>query len=728
MATVTISIPDFQYTAHFYPEILEDLIQYMRNACPELTDEDPTEPHIQLVRAFALSYHLNACLLDLVANEMYLPTAKLRASHKNLLALIDYQLKQASPASAELVAQLSKTFAAPATIVIAKSVFSTAETRSAQSVEYECLENVSTIDRTDQMSAGYGADGGDTGPGLSDITAALNSAGGPGTSGGWGPSAGDALYIGHRGVMFDRLDVDIATPYTGGTPVWEYYDGNYDQDQPDLVVNLGAALEFTLTSLLGTTTKVGTVVRVRSAITGAFQDLVVVYSGGLNKITTTGVGAFLGQSSPSTNPTDYIVGSDWHELPNLVDTTNTLNVDGTVTWTLPKDVTHNWSKTTVGTGIFAVEAFWIRLRMIVAVGGEGTINRIQIDQGKQYLSFEVSQGRTQSDNPLGSSDGSPTQQFVLTQFPVIDDDTLMVTVDEGGGPIEWTRVDNFLNSVSTDRHYTLTFDDDGGGLITFGDGTNGKVPPAGVNNIVAVYRTMTEIDGNVGSQTITVNRNGIAYLANVTNPAAAFGYVAREGSDDEDLARLKIAGPASLRTLDRAVAPQDVEQVARDFTADDGSTPVSRALAIEESFGPKTVELVVVGAGGGLVDASKLQDIEDYFNGTEEEPGKLLLNQELTATNFTPRAINITVTLTDGTPLAVVTALKGLLNPLAKQEDGNWQWDFGGLVPLAKLYQIIMDTDSPPTNALITLPAADVTLATRELPQAGTITINGIAY
>lgn len=727
--STTVIIPDFQYTSHFYSEILEDLTQYMRTNCPELTDEDPTEPHMQLLRSFSLSYHLNSTLLDLVANEMFLPTAKLRTSHVALLGLIDVQLNQASPASTTLVAQLSQLFTTARTLVPATSLFATLESKSAQAVEYEVLADVGITKRTDKVGYVY-LWSGNTNAWTDDTTDAQNSGSSVAI---WGGTvlAGDALYIGHPDVLWDQIDFNLNTGGTGIAGVWEYYDGNFDQGQPTSVTNNGSNLTFNLNSILGTSNRTGTVVRVRSAITGAYQDLTSSYSGGNNVVTTGGTDPFLSQSSPSVAASDYIVGTQWRELSGIVDGSNGLSTMGasTLTFTLPQNLEQAWSKTTVSTGLLAANAYWIRFRVVtVSSPGSPGLDTVDISKGNQYLAFPVTQGHTRVDNPLGSSAGTADQTFTFTQFPVIDDTNIVVTVNETGVDQVWTRVDNFLNSLPTDRHYTLVFDDDGAAIITFGDGTNGKIPPAGVNNIRANYRTMDDTDGNVGANTITVNRSGVAFLTDLYNPRAASGYDIREGSTDEDLARLKVAGPAQLRVRKRAVSTEDTEVMAAAFVAADGSKPVARALAIEESFGPKTVELVVVGPGGIAVDASKLSEIANFFNGTSTTEGVLVLNHQLTPTNFTQKVINITMTLTDGNAVAVVTALTALLNPLAKKSDGTYTWQFGGEVATSRLIQVIMDTTPPPTKVALTVPAADVTLGTRELPVKGTITINGVAY
>ena len=74
----TIEIDSFEFSGIYYHEILQDLIVWKRVLLPEFSDEDPTEPLMQLLRAFALAAHNHNVLLDAVARERFLPTARTR--------------------------------------------------------------------------------------------------------------------------------------------------------------------------------------------------------------------------------------------------------------------------------------------------------------------------------------------------------------------------------------------------------------------------------------------------------------------------------------------------------------------------------------------------------------------------------------------------------------------------------------------------------------------------
>src|SRR4029077_985573 len=220
------------------------------------------------------------------------------------------------------------------------SQFATIQTPAAQTVEFEVLADVALTKRTDQVGAVFDFNSG--GATYHDDTAeAITPTGNFAPL--WVTANGDALYIGHPDVMFDEVDITIAVGQVNIVGVWEYYDGNYDQGQPTSVTNTGSALLFGLNGVLGTSDMTGTIVRVRSAVTGHFQDIAVVFSAGTNQITTSGVDPFLGQTTPSTLASDYIVGTAWRTPTGLVDTTAGLTTSGKVNFPLPQTINQQWT-------------------------------------------------------------------------------------------------------------------------------------------------------------------------------------------------------------------------------------------------------------------------------------------------------------------------------------------------------------------------------------------------
>jgi len=537
------------------------------------------------------------------------------------------------------------------------------------------------------------------------------------------PKAGDKFYINHQDIMWDTVEFTFDTVGSGISGVWEFFDNVLEDAKPDSVTNLGSTLEFDLTELLGDLDRSNTVIRVILSSSGAEERVVSIFEGGVNIIRTKGL---LGQSGVSTDQQDYVVGSEWNEINDLSDGTTDLTVDGQVAFSLPQNESQNWTKNTVN----SFNGHWLRFRIIsVTAPTNPILDLVEIDEGKTFLLVPVVQGSSAVEDPFGSSNGTPDQEFILTFKPLIDS-TLIIEIEEGAGFQEWNSVENFLSSTSVSKDYTLTITADDIATVTFGDGVRGKIPIAGIDNIRAIYRVGADIDGNVGSDTITVNKSGISFVNKIFNPRQAIGFNVKEGSTDEDLARLKIEGPATLRTRDRGITTDDIEFLATQFESSVGSKVVSRALAIEETFGVKTVEVVVVGIGGILLTEAQRTDIDNFFNGNKSLGIKpvLVTNHEATTINYTPRVIDVTAEVTGGNQAEIENAVTALLNPDATFDDGvTKRWDFGQEVPTSVIIAEIFDVDQVNIKKVtLILPAADLILTTRQLPLAGIITISVI--
>jgi len=78
------------------------------------------------------------------------------------------------------------------------------------------------------------------------------------------------------------------------------------------------------------------------------------------------------------------------------------------------------------------------------------------------------------DENMGTSNGSPSQAFTCDVIPVVDD-TANIAVKVGTEV--WARVSNFIGQANTAKVYTFNATT---GVVTFGDGVNGKIPTNGL--------------------------------------------------------------------------------------------------------------------------------------------------------------------------------------------------------------------------------------------------------
>lgn len=714
MPSTQITIPDFDFSSFYYPQILEALIQYKRRNVPELTDESAFEPFIQLLRAFALVGHLNNTLIDLVANESTLPTAKLVETVRNMLRLIDYEMSPATPAQVDIVYELSKVLTTATEVIPASAQAATERQGDDPVIFFEALSAL-TVNPTNVFGYVLGEENGV----YTDHTAKANSATTPADDfSPWTtPAVGDAIYFGHPHIMWNKLGVPaLTTPAANITGVWEVYDGDAQDETPSAVTDLGGSLQVDLTTLLGASNRQGTLVRVRLNATAVYEDVLSTWTGAAN-IATVGL---LGQVSPSTDPTDYTIGSFWKEVEDLIDGTANFTAAGDVEYTLPQTQTFNWQTTTID----GKTAFWLRYRITeVSTPTAPTFQRVRLDEGKQYVLRTATQGKTRTEAPLGSSTGLPSQSFQTGQDYFVPG-SAEVTVE---GEI-WTEVRNFLNSAPGDKHYQVVLGENNRATIAFGDGANGRIPPIGVGNISITYRHAANDDGNVGAQTVKTDKTGLTFVNKLFNPRQATGWEEAQGASTASLERAKIEGPATLRIKEVALGPDDVVDLTVAFVDSDGSSPFARAKTFEEGFGPKTLELVVV-ATGGLASPAQLLAIEEYFNGdkfsTPPKRKHLVANQEVTAVNYSQKAIDVTATVYGDVEVAEVeNRLKQVLQPLALKEDGvNYEWDFGAEIPESRINHEIFKADESITKVALTVPAAPIQLLSRELPVVGTLNI-----
>ena len=78
-----------------------------------------------------------------------------------------------------------------------------------------------------------------------------------------------------------------------------------------------------------------------------------------------------------------------------------------------------------------------------------------------------------ADELVGLSDGSPSQSFIVTYFPVIAEDINNPVIVKVNG-VTWTAVVSLAGLSSTDEAYTFDYNT---GTLQFGDNINGKIPP-----------------------------------------------------------------------------------------------------------------------------------------------------------------------------------------------------------------------------------------------------------
>lgn len=151
-----------------------------------------------------------------------------------------------------------------------------------------------------------------------------------------------------------------------------------------------------------------------------------------------------------------------------------------------------------------------------------------------------------------TSTGLANQAYRLSRSPYLPG-TAAPTASDGA----YTKVSNFLQSTSTDRHFVETSDDQDRVAISFGNGTNGKIP---VGSITVPYKTGGGVAGNVIAGSIVavegsfVDSAGFPVTVTATNAVEASG-----GRDRQSNESIRESAPASMSTPVNTVARTDFE-------------------------------------------------------------------------------------------------------------------------------------------------------------------------
>ncbi len=386
----------------------------------------------------------------------------------------------------------------------------------------------------------------------------------------------------------------------------------------------------------------------------------------------------------------YWNGAGWTKC-TVLDDTRGMRRSGLIRFLAPPDFA-------LGTN-FGRNQYWLRMQ------GGGLPSQPRISRLLLNTTIAV-QGSTIANEILGASNGTPAQQFMTTRHPVLAgqdlevreptqpawQERLQIRADQGedaitpapepGGKgntfwVRWLEVPNFYASGPRDRHYLL---DRMSGAVTFGNGTNGMIPPALPGNLRLSYRTGGGATGNKPANAVAQLKSAIPYVEKASNCEASSG-----GTDLEPDSSLLVRGPLGLRHGGRAVTREDFENLAML-----ASREVARAKCVPlvdlaqdpDARGkkPGTVSLIIVPRSTDT-KPRPTQDLFDrvrtYLNATRQ----LTANLVLVVPEYVRVDVECEITVSDldaasEVELAVQNALAAYLHPVTGGRDSRG-WNFG---------------------------------------------------
>lgn len=177
------------------------------------------------------------------------------------------------------------------------------------------------------------------------------------------------------------------------------------------------------------------------------------------------------------------------------------------------------------------------------------------EHGNYLYKALVEHGSTINSDMIGSSNGTPYQEFPLSYTPVIVD-SLKVFVRSEYAIEEWEKSANFIDSDITSKQYMIEVSENDIVKIMFGSGISGAIPPIYDNGISATYRIGGGTIGNVSLESITEIPSKPAVIIDTMNVEQV-----QIGKDKETIEEARIHAPLSLKTLWRAVTLEDYENL-----------------------------------------------------------------------------------------------------------------------------------------------------------------------
>ena len=338
---------------------------------------------------------------------------------------------------------------------------------------------------------------------------------------------------------------------------------------------------------------------------------------------------------------------------------------------------------------------WLRCRLVAGGYPVGRVPEIAFLRPNAVAAENLA---TVRDEILGDSDGEPDQSFTLRRRPVRRETlTLRVRLPDDSDPgDEWTRVDDFLASGRESRHYTLN---PTAGVIRFGDGERGRIPPAGREIVATHYRYGGGRAGNVaaGDGALLASAAGIEA---VRNERGAVG-----GRDEEPLEELKERAPAKLRSRNRAVSAEDYTELARQ----------AGGVARAQAFGlmhPGHPDVAVPGAVTVIIvpdhDDNPPRPSPDLKRRVAQflHPYRLLTT-ELYVDEPGYRPVSIAATIRADAYAAPGTVERAVDEALKKFLDPK-KWVFGGDLYPTAFYNVILDVANAVSYTHLTLPTSDL--------------------
>ena len=202
-------------------------------------------------------------------------------------------------------------------------------------------------------------------------------------------------------------------------------------------------------------------------------------------------------------------------------------------------------------------------------------------------SITITCSNTQVDTQVGRLSGETNEKILVDRDQTEFIGVRSLVIDD----IVWLESEDLYYLGSDDRYFKVEFDHLGNVFLIFGDDVGGKIPE-GNYDLDYLYGGGTAANGigagvirrNYSNSLVDIYDNSVSPTVN--NAASPSG-----GEIEETLLSVKQNTPRNLRTLRRAVTPEDFENIAASFSSPTYGR-VAKALGYESSLSDITTVIL----------------------------------------------------------------------------------------------------------------------------------------
>ncbi len=249
----------------------------------------------------------------------------------------------------------------------------------------------------------------------------------------------------------------------------------------------------------------------------------------------------------------------------------------------------------------------------------------------------------------------------------------------------WERTEALALRGAGDRSYEL---DPYGGVITFGDGTHGRVPPAGLENLSVRYAFGGGSRGNLPAGAVTGLVGALPRISQVENLTPMSG-----GTDRLTPERAEGIANRALRNRGRALGSRDFEEIVSLRFPQARHVKCFPNRDERGGYAPGHVSVVVESVGA---DSRRMADdlCQRIYDELARRCDCVLLNEgRLHVVGSTVITVNSDITVEMADPDQSAATQQEIARRLEELIDSRWrERDIGSQLRLDQVWQVVRDT------------------------------------